>query len=317
MTTKNHIPASKELWQGRATSVDNEYWYQIIDCLQPTDSLSNYNYAIVGYACHEGVKRNQGRLGAAEGPDAIRNKLAKVPVHFSDIKIADAGNIPCVDNNMEACQDAYAKVITQALKAQCFPVGIGGGHDIAYATFKGIWNSFEADNKPKIGIINFDAHFDFRVKIEVGNSGTPFYQIIEEHPKNVEYLAIGIQQQGNTRALFNYAESKKLSFIPWENCEEYGDGFEKIKAELNQFASKVDHLYITIDLDAFSSAFAPGVSAPSALGITPKFALKVLTELLSSQKVIALDIAELNPSLDQDNVTAGLAARMIDYVVNQ
>lgn len=316
--TKNYIQASQEFWQGRDTNIDNEYWYQLIDLVIPNDEvLKDYQYAILGYACDEGVKRNQGRLGAKGGPDAIRKKLAKIPVHFENLKVADLGNVVCDDSEMESCQDDYAKIITNAIHQQCFPIGIGGGHDIAYATFKGIWNSFNTADKPKIGIINFDAHFDFREKTDVGTSGTPFYQILEEHPTNVEYLAIGIQQQGNTKALFNYAKNNSLDYILWDDCEETGELFASVKTKLKEFISKIDHLYITIDLDAFSSAYAPGVSAPSPFGLTPKFVYKVLAELISSNKVIALDIAELNPQFDQDNITAGLAARIIDYVVNQ
>jgi len=64
-----------------------------------------------------------------------------------------------------------------------------------------------------------------------------------------------------------------------------------------------------------SSAYAPGVSAPSPLGFTPYFVFKVLVFLFESKKVISFDIAELNPSLDRDKLTANLAAKIIDFVV--
>jgi formiminoglutamase len=85
----------------------------------------------------------------------------------------------------------------------------------------------------------------------------------------------------------------------------------------NSFLEKVDHLYITIDLDGFSSAFAPGVSAASPLGLSPNFIYQALAFLLKSKKVIACDIAELNPEYDKDNSTAQLAAKLVDYIVLQ
>ena len=47
-----------------------------------------------------------------------------------------------------------------------------------------------------------------------------------------------------------------------------------IKTKLNAFIASVDLLYITIDMDGFSSAYAPGVSAASPLGFSPEFVLR-------------------------------------------
>lgn len=73
-------------------------------------------------------------------------------------------------------------------------------------------------------------------------------------------------------------------------------------------------MYLTIDLDGFSSAYAPGVSAPSPDGFDPVFIYKVLDFVLKSKKVISCDIAELNPDFDIDENTAFLAARLVDYI---
>jgi formiminoglutamase len=70
-----------------------------------------------------------------------------------------------------------------------------------------------------------------------------------------------------------------------------------------------------IDLDGFSSAYAPGVSAPSPLGFAPLFVYKVLAYVFESKKVISCDIAELNPDFDIDENTASLAAKLIDYMI--
>jgi formiminoglutamase len=41
----------------------------------------------------------------------------------------------------------------------------------------------------------------------------------------------------------------------------------------------------------------------------------MLTFLFNTKKVISFDIAELNPALDRDNITANLAAKIIDFAV--
>ena len=91
--------------------------------------------------------------------------------------------------------------------------------------------------------------------------------------------------------------------------------YKLVTSKLHAFTERNDALYLTIDLDGFSSAYAPGVSAPSPMGFSPAFAFKILHFLMQTQKVVAVDIAELNPRYDRDQSTAVLAARIADAVV--
>jgi formiminoglutamase len=270
--------------------------------------------ALIGYACDEGVKRNLGRIGASESPNVIRERLAKLPIHFESKKIVDVGNITCTNQDLETCQLSFAKAIKKLITNGIFPIAIGGGHDIAYGHFKGIYESIKNEEKKNIAIINFDAHFDLRPVETKPNSGTPFNQILNEF-KNVTYFPIGIQQQSNTKELFNIAKSKNVAFVINYDCETDSDKINAIKKKLQPIIDKSDYVYITIDLDGFSSAYAPGVSAPSPLGFTPNFVFKILHYLFETKKVISCDIAELNPSLDIDNTTANLAAKLVDFII--
>ena len=313
-------PAEKVYWQGRKSNpnIINQYWHQEITLvnLEGKRSLPPVDIALIGYVCDEGVRRNRGRIGALEGPKAIRERLAKLPIHFKDKCIADVGDIVCMEDDMEACQDLFSHYITSLLQQDIFPIAMGGGHDIAYAHFKGIVKALKATDKKQIGIINFDAHFDLRPVESRANSGTPFNQILSEYSDRVSYAAIGIQQQSNTQELFKIADSnQQIQYAINYDCESSATELEALKHRLLPFIEKVDFLYITIDMDGFSSAYAPGVSAPSPLGFTPYFVFKMLSFLFKSNKVISLDIAELNPSLDRDSLTANLAAKLIDFVV--
>jgi arginase family enzyme len=69
---------------------------------------------------------------------------------------------------------------------------------------------------------------------------------------------------------------------------------------------------LSIDLDVFAAAFAPGVSAPNAMGIAPDAAFRrVLRGLIASERVRGVEIAELCPSLDIDDRTARLGAAIV------
>ena len=316
---KGYRPPNKSLWRGRVTKPELgvQFWYQAVELINAEDLNSSLLsdesiIGIIGYVCDEGVRRNFGRVGALEGATVIRERLAKIPFHLSNKRIADVGDVVCLNGAMEDCQLRFSNVITNMISNGVFPIALGGGHDIAYGHFKGIWNAVKNTSKNKIGIVNFDAHFDLRPVEQQSNSGTPFNQITSEFKENVNYLAIGIQQQSNTKELFDIAKNRNVSYINSVDCEL--SNITSIYAQLEAFVSQNDWIYITIDMDGFSSAYAPGVSAPSPLGFSPSFVMQVLIYLLETKKVISCDIAELNPNYDRDNSTAILAARLLEFI---
>jgi len=312
--------AERAYWQGRKSNpdIENQYWHQeikLIDAENET-AFTKVDVVLLGYACDEGVRRNRGRIGANEGPVSIRERLAKLPIHFENKTVADIGDIVCNDDDMEACQELFAYYIKKLIKNNVFPIAIGGGHDMSYGHFKGIFNVLQSNKNHKIGIINFDAHFDLRPVEKKANSGTPFYQILNEYKDAVSYFAVGIQQQSNTKELFEIAKHRdNIDYAINYDCESSSAELQALKEKLTPFINSVDYLYVTIDMDGFSSAYAPGVSAPSPLGFTPYFVFKMLTFLFNTKKVVSFDIAELNPMLDRDNITAVLAAKIIDFAV--
>ncbi len=155
-----YSPPSKKNWTGRS---DPGYWYQEINLL-PLDQISNHSrdsrsFGILGYACEEGVIRNQGRPGAAAGPNAFRQQLASTAWHQAGLSVYDIGDLHCEGSDMEGCQSEYAEGIEKLLRNHIFPIGIGGGHDIAFGTYSGVRNFLRP--QARLGIINIDAHLIF------------------------------------------------------------------------------------------------------------------------------------------------------------
>lgn len=83
-------------WQGRHDGDGEEHLriHQIINRSATAD------YALIGFSSDEGVKRNKGRVGAAEAPNAIRSQLANLPVH-QPITLQDLGNVICQQDQLE------------------------------------------------------------------------------------------------------------------------------------------------------------------------------------------------------------------------
>ncbi|TBN02474.1 formimidoylglutamase [Hyunsoonleella flava] len=315
----HYEPGQQKLWTGRQTSagIEPQYWYQHIRCanLMNLKDSKTPSFGLIGYACDAGVKRNFGRTGAKGGPDEVRKKLGKLPLHF-DKDVVDFGNVNCLDADLESCQKAFSLVIANVIDKDVFPIGMGGGHDIAYAHYMGLRQALP---KKRIGIINFDAHFDLRPVESQPNSGTPFNEILKEFENKgeaVDYFAIGIQKQSNTKQIFEIANRFNVNFVFNDVCDNSEENLFQLQTALKPIIRNNDYLYITIDLDGFSSAYASGVSAPSPFGFSPVFVYKVLEFLLKSGKMVSCDIAELNPKYDKDALTASLAAKLIDFIIS-
>ncbi|MET7029624.1 formimidoylglutamase [Sediminicola luteus] len=312
-----------EYWTGRESD-QNLYLHQKVKFIDmqslAQEQIKKSDIVFLGYACDEGVKRNKGREGARMGPDAIRMQLGKQPEHLSEtLSVFDAGTIDCNDGDLKKSQRQLTQTVKTLLGMNAFPILLGGGHDIAYAHYNGVKEHLESQGGNKtIGIINFDAHFDLRSDEDGANSGTPFYQIAEEcevEGTAFRYMCLGIRKDANSKVLFETAENRDVTFVENEHFSmHYLSHDLKI---IQHFIKEVDVIYTTIDLDGFSSAYAPGVSAPSPMGFAPDIVLEVLKIIIDSNKLISLDVAELNPSFDIDHQTAKLAAGLIHFIVHR
>ncbi|QQT27210.1 formimidoylglutamase [Sphingobacterium spiritivorum] len=318
LQNEDYQPGNALLWQGRTDGSDDAYlrWHQVVQCIDLSGEvkLSPGSYVLLGFCSDEGVRRNSGRVGAAQGPKSIREVLRNLPVHHdAEVTVYDGGDILCTAGNLERAQQQLSLVIRQVLELGCFAIVLGGGHEVTYAHFQGVSQS--VGKLKEIGIINFDAHFDLREPVDgIATSGTGFFQIAEDlhkQGKQLHYLALGIQKISNTKVLFETANEFGATYI---TADEMGNSFqqEHILLQLEQFIAKVDCIYMTIDLDVFAAAYAPGVSATAFCGILPdQHFFKLFNTILNSGKLRSYDIAELNPVFDVDNRTAKLAADLI------
>lgn len=298
----------KDFWQGRndGDSPEHNRWFKIIQFYDNPKEIEENSFAIHGFCVDEGVRRNKGRTGAAESPDVLRKILSNFPVH-SDYSLFDGGNIFCENQNLEKAQQELSNKVEKILTLKNKSIVIGGGHEVTYAHFKGIRQAFP---KQKIGIINFDAHFDNReIDNESGaTSGTGFWQIAQE--EKINSLTIGIQKNSNTQKLFDTADKTGMKYILAEDL--IPEKTPKILSIIDKFCENIDGLYVTVCMDVFSSAFAPGVSATAYNGIIPDYIfLRIFKRAIFQEKCIAFDVAEVNSKYDIDQRTAKLAASLV------
>ena len=313
------------IWTGRVDDLedwDAFRWHQVIECLDLSRSIDSpsgrghVGFCLLGYCCDHGVKLNLGRAGAEKGPEAIRTQLANLPVNFpKPVGLFDGGDIHCRGGDLEGAQRALAEAVERLLSSGLFPVVLGGGHDVAFGHYLGITRQLTSSKR--LGILNFDAHLDLRPLRPAATSGTMFTQIASEcreRGTDFSYFCIGTQKSANTVSLFRIAEELGVETVFAKDMDDAD--LEPVKQKINAFLAGNDAIYVTICADVFSSAFAPGVSAPQPFGLHPETILRLLKHVLASGKVVSFDFAEVSPRFDSDDNTAKLAAVFVYALVN-
>lgn len=307
-------PPMASLWKGRRDGPGSHRFHELVQCIDIQHKIEAEGKTVIGilgFVCDEGIRRNQGRIGASQGPGAFRRALANIPLHdVSNKMYCDFGDVFCSDGNLEAAQMTLAKTVATLLSQGVRLTVVGGGHEVAWGHYQGIEAAFPSQ---KISIVNIDSHFDMRPTLEggFGTSGTSFLQIansLESQGLTFDYTCIGIQQSGNTQSLFDEAEKHHTKIILASEIHQVG--LDKATKHLDSVICNTDHIYLTICLDAFAAPFAPGVSAPQPLGLYPWQVIPLLKQIAGSGKLVSLDIAELSPPYDQDDLTAKLTAAL-------
>ncbi|MCW7541641.1 formimidoylglutamase [Aquabacterium sp. A7-Y] len=305
----------REPWQGRVDPLDGEAgrrWHQAVQAWQPGAARG---VALLGLASDEGVSRNQGRVGAAQGPLALRRMLANLPVH-RPLPLYDAGDVTCEAGDLEAAQSAYAERAAALLDDGQLVLGLGGGHEIGWASYQGLVHSTALRAGGSLAIVNFDAHFDLRLAPQA-SSGTPFRQALDEAEasgRRVAYRCVGISVTANTRALFDHARQRGVIWSPDEALDLRG--LDSCRAELLAWLAGHDHVYLTLCLDVLPASVAPGVSAPAARGVAMEVLEPLVKAVAGCGRLRLADIAELCPPHDIDQRTARTAARLAWQIVD-
>lgn len=307
----------KKQWQGRIDSTTNASSFRFHQEVKrvPINDVSvskNPQAGIVGFICDEGVRRNQGRIGAAHGPNALRGALASLPWTFLEgQQVVDVGNILCLNHALEEAQHELGEIVEIMLNKEMKCIVLGGGHETLYGHYLGVRASLQ--NDAKIGIINIDAHFDLRSYEEQPSSGTMFRQILEQDP-HTDYFVLGIQRFGNTKELFEKADELKVAYVLEDDLT--SENNSQVMNQLQEFMDSHDTILLTLCMDVLNAAFAPGVSAPSPFGLDPSIVRSIIQKVTSHPKTHSFDICEVNPSLDENGRTVKLGAYFVYEALN-
>ncbi len=269
-----YLPPDPIPWRGRDDAPKGSCFFHHVKLINLlSDALprtAETAFAVVGFKCDEGAQRDLARTGSIEGPLAIRQRLARLPLQKSHLHLYDAGNIVCSDHDLESAQAALGEVIRMLLENNIRPIVLGGGHELAVGVYQGI----AASNPPgkRLGIINFDAHFNLHPlePSHRASGGTAFYQIArahEEQNRHLDYNCIGVQHAANTSKMFDRAKQFRTKTL---SAEELHQGSRETSFDfIDRIIDENNMVYLSLSLDVLSPAYAPGVSNIQPLGLSP------------------------------------------------
>jgi len=286
-----------------------EFWEGDLDALKPGRAV------LLGFPQDEGVRRNNGRAGAAEAPREIRRFLYRLTLWdgVSDVNLAerpplDLGNV-WLDGPLERTQEVLGKVIGTILEKGAVPVVLGGGHETAYGHYLGYVNA-----RSRLGIINIDAHLDVRPCLGgLGHSGSPFRQALK-HPTQplpgANYVCLGAQPQSVSWQHWAYVH-RRGGLVYWAP-KLWWSLPKRFRQQLQRLHEADCHIYVTIDADAVRAVEVPGVSAPNPSGLLVGDDVITCARLAGRfPSVSSFDLVEINPRFDRDGQSARWAALVV------
>jgi formiminoglutamase len=258
---------------------------------------------ILGCPQDEGVRRNGGRVGAAQAPDEIRRCLYKLTVNqLERLHLFDLGNT-LIQPTLEETHDLHRQVVRQIIKDGKTLIVLGGGNDISYPDCSGL-----AQASGKVLAFNVDSHYDVRADT-VRNSGTPYRQLLEDgFIEPAHFYEMCNQPFANSAVYSRYLQDKGAHIVPLQEVRSGGvtHMFEQILEQQNPAV-----IFWGLDMDVVGAADAPGVSAPNPGGLTGNELYDIAAIAGKYPQSRLLEITEVNPNFDIDQRTCRLAAVIV------
>lgn len=301
-------PCSKELFFQR-NEKDDPRWGEKVSIFKGPEASA---WILRGYPDEEGIALNGGRPGASQGPDSIRRMFYKTTWPQTPPRLMDQGNLDVSPPLSERHQIAQQS-LTEILKAGSRVISLGGGHDYGYPDGAGFLSAFP---QPEAVVINFDAHLDVRPLDRGLSSGTPFFRLLSNF-SNFHFFQIGIQPQCNSASYRNWCEEKGGKILDWPQVLTDPRSFSDQVAEfLSPHLKGRPPAFISLDIDCFNNATAPGCSQSWSTGLGANQFYPVLELLKQRLDIRVFGIYEVSPPLDLDFRTSKLAAQWIHQLLS-
>ena len=276
------------------------------------NTIDDAEICIMGIPFDNAVSNHK---GAAAAPHTLRNlsiELSDLTEDFIPIKdtvLYDIGDIP-VSLNWEEYFDTVREEALKLMQSGKFCLFLGGDHSVTIPLHK----AFGEYNKgKKIGIIHFDAHFDLCKEYDghKWSHACTEARALEDVISGEDLFFVGVRV-AELQEMDVLKDNPGIQNIKPAELDKIGTAaaFEKLHDTFKDY----DALYLTLDIDVLDPAYAPGTGTTVSGGISSRQLIDLIRMILNDLPVRAMDIVEVAPPLDINDITSWAALRIIHQV---
>lgn len=274
----------------------------------------------------EGTIRNGGRAGAKKSPSVVKELLKKFgsvinPAYGDDLResvyLVEIGEAE--GQTLEDAHLSLGLLVKQTIMKGLLPMIIGGSNDQSYPNANA-WITNKVKDQ-EFAVINVDAHLDVRPYIEgeKRHSGSPFYELLNDSrfPKQgtfVEFAAQGHQCSQQHADFVTNTHGQKIVWLDTMRDEEHKPHHVFYDLLQNDYWKK-RQIFVSFDLDSIQAAVMPGVSCPSAVGLTADEAAHIAYYSGQNSNVSLIDFSELNVEVEGDRSPRMLALLIYNFLM--
>lgn len=256
------------------------------------------------------------RLGSISGgrfdlaPRAVRQALSRFSTYDGEIdvravRVRDGGDLDLAATAPADGLDEIAGAVGGSLPSSDAVVLLGGNNSITRPGLRGLGPSLD-----RIGLLTLDAHHDLRDTAGGLSNGNPIRTLLEDGLPGANVVQIGIQPFANSPAYAGVARDAGITVITAPEAR--ARGVDAVtRTTLDDLASRVDSIYVDLDLDVLDRAFAPACPGSRPGGLAPWEVQAAARACGAHPKVRAIDVVEVDPDRDVAEATAMAAASFV------
>jgi agmatinase len=265
--------------------------------------------AVLGIPWDEGTTQHP---GARYGPRAIRDASTQFTYYkrgrgyhdperdrpmLAALELRDAGDVDIVPGMLDENAARIAARVSELVQRDVFPVCLGGDHSVTPAILAGFRGT-------PVHLIQIDAHMDFvdRLAGSARTHASPMRRA-RELPDVRSLTQVGIRSIVSSPEDYQAARAAGNRIITGEQV--------LARPDADWWAHLQGDAYLTLDIDAFDPAAAPGTGFAEPGGLGFRDVTRLLRGLAARVTLRGMDLVEVNPYLDASRRTAVLAARVI------
>jgi arginase len=276
------------------------------------------------------------RRGVDMGPSAFRIAGLGEQIAALGRQVVDKGNLPAPIRETQDTSDNQKKYVRQietvcrqlfdtcleSLGENALPLVLGGDHSLAAGSVAASVAWVRSTTNKPLGVIWVDAHGDMNTPQTTtsGNvHGMPLAALLGQDPQELATIATPpavLPEHTVLLGIRNLDEQEKdqiraagVHVFTMKDIDR--DGIATVAERALALASAgTGGIHVSFDLDVCDPTFAPGVGTPVKGGFNYRESHMIMELVADSRRLVALDLVEVNPTLDIRNTTAEFATEL-------